>query len=142
MKILIIGQAPPAVKQTLPYDTTLLYDMLEWAGISKAVAQEIFEFEALIDKFPGFVDGGHRVPSIEEINNHYKNVLADKIKAADKILVLGRVAETYLTHTVSYLDSYPDKRFLFLIHPSRRNYDRIMEQKDYITTQLKSFIYE
>ena len=35
MKILIIGQAPAAVKQEVPYDTTYLYTMLEWIGISK-----------------------------------------------------------------------------------------------------------
>ena len=39
-KILIIGQAPPAVKQTVPYDTTMLYEMFAWVDISKEQAKE------------------------------------------------------------------------------------------------------
>lgn len=50
-KIIIIGQAPPAVKQIVPYDTTLLYDMFSWVNISKEQAQELFEFEAMVDFF-------------------------------------------------------------------------------------------
>lgn len=46
-KILIIGQSLPAVAQTVPYDTTLLFDWLEEAGISKEQAINMFEFEAV-----------------------------------------------------------------------------------------------
>src|SRR6185312_4933999 len=53
-KILIIGQAKPAVEQEYPYDTTMLYSWLKEQGISKLHAQHIFEFEAVYQEFPGY----------------------------------------------------------------------------------------
>lgn len=53
-KILIIGQAPPAVNQRVPYDTTLLYDIFEWVGIDKEQAQNMFDFDAVYNKFSWF----------------------------------------------------------------------------------------
>lgn len=136
-KILIIGQAPPAVKQKLPYDTTLLYDMLAWVDITKEQAQDIFEFDALSDKFPGFDTSGHIIPPLQEIMKHYREVLKPKIDEAEKIIVLGRVAEEYIKERQSL---YPDKKFLYLVHPSRRNTPLILRKKEQITKQLKDFI--
>ena len=85
-KILIIGQAPPAVKQDVPYDTTLLYVMLSWVGISKEKAQEIFDFEAMTDTFPGHSStrNGHAVPSYFVMEVYYNNILEEKIKTTEK----------------------------------------------------------
>lgn len=137
MKILIIGQAPPAIKQKIPYDTTLLYEMLSWVDISKEQAQDMFEFDALTDKFPGYDSNGHMVPQLPVIMEYYRKVLKPKIQQCDKILVLGRVAEEFIKVRETL---YPDKKFLYLIHPSRRNLPLVMGRKQQITKQLKNFI--
>src|SRR6476659_1760194 len=95
MKILVIGQAPPAVKQEVPYDTTMLYDWLKEVGISKEKAQEMFEWEAVSNVFPGFGNGGHKVPSQEDMDNHWEE-LKEKISKAQKVIVLGNVPRQYL----------------------------------------------
>ncbi len=139
-KILIIGQAPPAVKQEVPYDTTLLYTMLEWVGISKSQAQEMFEFEAMSDKFPGFTDKAHKVPSIEDMVSHWNTTLAIKVINANKILVLGKFAKQELNDTFHFRDVNHAADVIYLIHPSRRNYTFIVANKQQITHQLNTFI--
>lgn len=134
MKILVIGQAPPYVNQTVPYDTTLLYTMLEWVGITKESAQDIFEFDAIYNKFPGFdSSGGHLKPSKEQMDLYWEE-LEVKIQGSNKVLVLGNIAK-------EYLDSKPktwscNLEFVYLIHPSKRNFSRIMENKRLITNEL------
>lgn len=137
MKILIIGQAPPAVKQKIPYDTTLLYDMLSWVGITLEEAQDMFDFDAMVDKFPGHSKTGHKKPDYQEVLAHYRHVLKPKIIKADKIIVLGKVAEGYIKEREVL---YPDKKFLYLIHPSKRNYAQVYREKTEITKKLKEFI--
>jgi uracil-DNA glycosylase len=137
-KILIIGQAPPAVKQAVPYDTTMLYDIFEWIGITKEQAQNMFEFEACIGFFPGFEDSGHKKPTYDEMFFHYDNVNKEKIAKADKVILLGNVSRDF--H--SQLSMVNPNKFLHLIHPSKRNYHRIMQQKEDIIKALKTFIYE
>ena len=135
-KILIIGQAPPAVKQQFPYDTTLLYDILGWVGISKEQAQEMFEFEAMTDKFPGHGANGHLKPSKDEMCDYLSRLLGKKIFEADQIIVLGNVAKEALEDF-----GFTDKsKMLFMIHPSKRNYSKIMAQKEQLTNQLKQFL--
>ena len=135
MKLLIIGQAPAAVKQEVPYDTTYLYTMLEWVGISKEKAQEMFEFEAMTDKFPGHGVNGHKIPSQEEMKDYLDRVLGDKIKNSDKIIVLGNVAKYNLDYT--YLEN---KQVVYLMHPSKRNHNLIFKNKDEIINKLKSLL--
>ena len=78
---LIIGQALPAVKQEYPYDTTMLYDWLNEVGISKEEAQNIFEFDAVYDKFPVFDSkGGHLKPTKDQMEEYYERSLRDKIE--------------------------------------------------------------
>ena len=139
MKILIIGQAPPAVTQILPYDTTLLYDMLSWVGITKEQAQDLFEFEAMSRIFPGHGDKGHLKPSSEVMREHYDNVLTGKIQKSKRILVLGRVAENALKDFGAFC-SNEHENVVFMIHPSKRNYSKIMTNKYLITTQLKELM--
>ena len=138
-KILVIGQAPPAVKQTIPYDTTLLYEMLSWVGISKEQAQDIFEWEAMTNKFPGFGETGHKPPTKEEMKSHYRNRLRAKIIDAEKIILLGAVAKENCKEFGLWLlkDS---KNVLCLIHPSKRNYSAIMEDKINIESKLRDFL--
>lgn len=138
-KILVIGQAPPAVKQQYPYDTTMLYDMLSWVGITKQEAQNIFEFEAVCNTFPGFGTNGHNIPSIEQMNQHWFETLENKVELADKIWILGNVAKEYFNNKEKTLSC--NIEVLETIHPSKRNYLRIMKDKEIITRQLKSFLF-
>lgn len=139
MKILIIGQAPPAVKQTIPYDTTLLYVMLGWANISKEQAQEMFDFEALVEEFPGHNEGGgHKKPDKIAIANHLATVLQRKINASQKIILLGNEARTVIASEIITYGIYD--KYLFLPHPSKRNYSLIMRDKPKFESLLKSFL--
>lgn len=133
-KILIIGQAPAAQLQIVPYDTTMLYEMLSWVGISKEQAQEMFEFEAVCDLFPGYGENGHNKPTLEQMENHWNNSLRDKLWMAQKVIVLGNVAKEYIQSKTT------KKTMLFIIHPSRRNYSKIMAKKEELINQLKDFI--
>lgn len=137
MKILIIGQAPPAQVQQHPYDTTLLYDIFGWVGVSKDEAQTIFEFEAMTDKFPGHTkSGGHALPGKMEMWRYYNDVLLPKIENCKAVIVLGRHAETFLKKFG--IESY--HKPLYMIHPSRRNYSKIMAQKEELITKLKEVL--
>ena len=135
-KILIIGQAPPAVKQTLPYDTTMLYDMFSWVGITKEKAQELFEFEAMVDFFTGHSESGHLKPTMDQMKEYYERALKEKISKSDKVIVLGRVAQKALID----LHALKGKQVVYLVHPSRRNYNIITHQKETIIKSLKSIL--
>lgn len=138
-KILIIGQAPPAVKQIVPYDTTLLYEILYWVNISKEQAQEIFEFEAMVNTFPGRTENGHKAPDKHSMHRHYKYFLIPKIQQASKVILLGNVAKENCTEFGIYAIKGAGN-ILCLPHPSRRNYSLIMKNKDSITNKLKQFL--
>jgi len=138
-KILIIGQAPPAVKQIFPYDTTMLYDWLYECGITKEWAQELFEFEAMTNTFPGFdAHGGHKKPSLNEMSAHYDEFLRHKIGVAKKIILLGNVPKEFLRGTSIWHNN--SIKILCLIHPSRRNYTLYMANKSKLIGNLKNFI--
>lgn len=140
-RILIVGQAPAANKQTVPYDTTMLYDILRWAGISKEKAQNLFEFEALTDKFPGFNNqGGHKKPSSTDMELYWESTLKAKVLSHHKIIVLGRVAEDFLNQHAP--KQMMRAETIFLLHPSRRNQGKILAHKKEITTLLKQLIWE
>lgn len=136
-KILIIGQAPPSIKQRVPYDTTMLYEIFSWVGISKEDAQDIFEFDAVYDKFPGFNSkGGHLPPNEEQMEEYWDSTLFNKVAMSNKVIILGNVARDFIQSNTICLDS----KFLFLLHPSRLNYNRILERKSYIIEKLSNFI--
>ena len=110
--------------------------MFSWVGISKEQAQNIFDFDAISDKFPGFdAKGGHAKPSTIDCDKHWKKSLENKVQMADEIIVLGAVAK-------QYLESKPktwgcNTKILYMIHPSKRNFSKIMEQKESIINNLK-----
>lgn len=138
-KTLIIGQAPSAATQSLPYDTTLLYSWLEEVGISKEAAQDIFEFEAIYNKFPGFdANGGHLKPTIEQMNEHWDEVLETKVQLADKIWVLGNVARDYINSKDKTWGC--DTEWLYTIHPSKRNWNLYQQKKKSIINSIKDFL--
>jgi len=134
-KILIIGQAPPAVQQKLPYDTTMLYEWFSEIGISKEKAQELFTFDAVTDQFPGFdKNGGHKKPSWEMFVEYWTLSLKEKVENCKSIIVLGNVAKEYLSLMKI------EKPITFLIHPSKRNYALYQKNKDKILSELRRLI--
>lgn len=138
-KILIIGQAPPAVNQRVPYDTTMLYEILSWVNITKEDAQNIFEFDAVYNKFPGKDPlGGHLKPSQEQMDLYWNESLESKVQLADRVILLGNVAKDFINSKPKTWSS--NKQFLELIHPSRLNYNRIIFNKENITNKLKEFL--
>jgi hypothetical protein len=140
-KLLVIGQAPPSQKQEVPYDTTLLYDWFGECGITKEEAQDLFEFDAVSDKFPGFAEGGgHLVPSLGDMQRHMQSKLRYKIEEAESIIVLGGVARDFLNSDSVWNSLSPSRRVLYLMHPSRMNYNRYLKNKQLIIHNLKTFI--
>lgn len=127
---MILGQAPPAVKQSVPYDTTMLYDWLELVGISKEDAQKQFIFEAVYDKFPGYDDkGGHKKPTFVQFKEYWSRSLEDTFNSCDKVIVLGAVAfnmlrlhfDVNMNKDFCECGNLNGKPFLYLPHPSKRN---------------------
>lgn len=134
-KILIIGQAPPAAKQSIPYDTTMLYDWFREIGISKDDALNIFSFDAVYDKFPGFSSsGGHLTPTIHQMDDYWNRSLREKVETSNSILVLGSCARDFL------LTKNIQKRMEFIIHPSKRNYSLYIKHKEEILNKLSNLI--
>ena len=134
-KILIIGQAPPAQKQLLPYDTTMLYDWFEQLGISKNDALDMFLFDAVYDKFPGYnSNGGHLKPNEQQMEDYWKRGLKQKVGKCKAILVLGACARDFLkTKEIN-------KPIAYIIHPSKRNYSLYLKNKDSILKSISNLI--
>lgn len=141
-KILIIGQAPPAVEQTVPYDTTFLYSWLSECNIDKDTAQQMFIFDATVDKFPGHTKSNHIVPLKKDMNEYWERSLKEKVKAADRILVLGGHAEKFFkVKTETMFLNLLNIEVLYLIHPSKRNIFKIRQIKNELISNLHNFIY-
>ena len=139
-KILIIGQAPPMQTQTVPYDTTLLYEMLGWVGISKEDAQNLFDFEAVSNEFPGLnKNGGHKPPSLRSMYEHWDKTLYAKWAKSNRIIILGEVARNFIFKFGKPLTRL-DQNVVCLIHPSKRNYSKIMSSKESIKKSLEQIL--
>lgn len=138
-KILIIGQAPAFVKQGVPYDSTMLYDWLKEVEINKEEAQELFDFEAVYNKFPGFdAKGGHLKPSNEQMMEHWMNTLETKVQLSNKIWVVGAVPKTFLDNVPKTWSCSTE--WFYTIHPSKRNYSLYMRDKEIFIQKLKGFL--
>ena len=138
-KILIIGQAPPAKQQTIPYDSTMLYDWFQECGISKEQAQQMFEFEAVYNKFPGHAStGGHLKPTQEQMDAHWDETLEEKIQIADKIILLGNVAKNYFWSKPKTWSC--NLQVLEIMHPSKLNYNLYRKNKDAVINKFKKFL--
>lgn len=140
MKILVIGQAPPANKQALPYDTTMLYDwILEASGITMWGAQMFFHFEAIYNEFPGFdANGGHLKPSKEQMDKHWTDTLETKVQLAEKVWVLGNVARDYIATKPKTWGCTTE--WLYTMHPSKRNLYSFNQNKERILNDIKTFL--
>lgn len=137
-KILVIGQAPPAVTQKVPYDTTMFYDWLAEIGITKYEAQNLFEFEAVSNIFPGHGDSGHLLPTPEIMMQHWNNTLGNKVLAHDKIWIMGNVAWNFLERRVEL----EGKEVLETMHPSKRNIGWYKANKAVILHKIEMFVKE
>lgn len=136
-KILLVGQAPAAVKQGVPYDTTQLYDWLQEVGVSKEQAQDIFIFDAVYDSFPGFdVNGGHLKPSKEQMDEYWDRSLFEKIKSVKTVILLGNVSRDYVLSK-----GVKDVNYYFLPHPSKRNIGLYQKNKEQILSTLRTAIW-
>lgn len=142
-KILIIGQAPPIQKQTIPYDSTMLYEWLAEVGVTQEAAQEMFDFEAMTDKIPKTTSSGHVPPSEEEMKDYYSRVLLDKIHNSDKVILVGASPRNFFKKK-EFFKRYDNDRVkvLTLIHPSKRNFKMYYDNKEKLLSLLKTFIYE
>lgn len=138
-KILVIGQALPAVKQEVPYDTTMLYNWLAEVGVSKERAQELFEFDAVYGAFTGFdSSGGHLKPTQKQMDEYWESTLSSKVELADKVWLVGKVAQEYF---YSKPKTYScGLEVLETIHPSKRNYSLYMKTKDKLLSDLRKFL--
>jgi len=131
-KILIVGQAPANQKQQYPYDTTQLYNWLAEVGVSKDKAQQLFIFDAVYDKFPGFDSkGGHLKPTREQMDEYWERSLKTKVDLVDKILLLGNVSKVYFAGK-----EIKNKEIYTLIHPSTRNIGIYNQNKESILNVL------
>jgi uracil-DNA glycosylase len=138
-KILIVGQAPPAQKQDIPYSTTMLYDWLKEVGIDKDTALELFDFEAVYDKFPGYdTKGSHKVPSRQQMEDYWDRVLKEKIVNCDKIWIVGNVAFEFLISK----EETNGKEVIKTIHPSKRNIDIYKKNKISILNKIQELIFD
>lgn len=138
-KILIIGQALPAVKQAVPYDTTMLYEWLGELGISISQAQELFEFDAVYGSFPGFdANGGHLKPTLEQMDKYWDEVLETKVQLANKVWVLGNVPKEFLATKDKTWSC--DTIWHYSIHPSKRNAARYYAHKSEFLHDLSKFL--
>lgn len=137
-KILIVGQSLPAVKQKLPYDTTMLYEWLEEVGVSKSEAQDLFEFDAVYGfGFLGFnPDGSHKIPTQDDKDKYWNEVLKEKVKRVDKIWIVGRVAEGFLLSKGVVFE----KDIITTPHPSHRNRALYNRNKESILYKIKGLI--
>lgn len=138
-KILVIGQAPPAQAQEVPYDTTMMYDWLQELGISKEQAQEMFEWDAVYDKFPGFTWAGqHKIPSKQQMDEYWNRELETKIMSVDKVWLVGRVASEYFWSKEKTWSC--NLKVHETMHPSLRNIHKYKLCKDDFLAGLKQFI--
>jgi uracil-DNA glycosylase len=138
-KILVIGQALPAVDQAYPYSTTMLYEILSWVGISVEQAQKIFAFDAVYNAFPGYDNkGNHHKPTQKQMEQYWKESLETKVQLADKVILLGNVSKEFFYSQPKTWSC--NLEILELIHPSRLNYNRIINSKTKITEKLKNFL--
>lgn len=124
----------------------LLYDMLGWVNITKEQAQEMFDFEALVDKFPGFDDnGGHKKPSPADVQQYWNDVLSAKFLASEKIIIFGIPARDFVYPAATAYGIYRNKKVnqavLYLPHPSKRNTALIMNRKQLYITLLNDFLH-
>lgn len=132
-RAIFIGQAMPRHKSSL-HDWPSLNVWLFDSGITESEIKENFFYSALVDYFPGSVNGSHRVPSGSEILAERDRLKKTMLDFEPKVVVpVGRLSIAYclnqpmrpLTETIGKVyraDPYglvgEDRFIVPLPHPS------------------------
>lgn len=111
--VLIIGQAPPLKEYKVPFGGTRLYKWFAEVGINEKTVLQSFDFDALVNKFPGKNSKGHNIPSESEIQKHVP-LLIEKIYNCETsvIVPVGKLAIQYVLNQEELeLSEYIGKKF-------------------------------
>lgn len=130
---MIVGTAPVSEIESDPFGQTMLFDMLQWAGMTKRMVIERFYIEYCV---PSPLD--ERELQFKEIYDHFISNLIDKLAVCEKVIVLGPVAQRFF---LDYGFFFPRIEFLMLPDPDIRYYNRIMDMQSELTYVIKHFLY-
>ncbi len=111
---LIVGQAPPEKKYKLPFGKTRLYKWFKQIGLSEEYIIQNFEFEALVNKFPGKSSNGHKIPNSIDIQKHLPKILKKLKNNKIKVMIpVGKLAIQYTLddHNIELKDIIGKKVF-------------------------------
>jgi len=111
-RCIFIGQAMPRVKRD-PYDWPSLNLWLSSIGISKDQIRENFLYSALVNYFPGALNGSHKVPTKVEIEKERKRLVSTIKNFKPEIVVpIGKLSISYcLEEKVEKLNDYIGKTY-------------------------------
>lgn len=111
-------------------------------GITRNDAQQIFEFQAVYNEFPGRdAKGGHLKPTQEQMSHHWITFLQDRVAIYNRIWILGKIASDFIYDRMSENRSiYYGKHFLRTIHPSRMNFALYQKKKKEIINSIETFL--
>lgn len=135
-KILIIAQAPPLKGQSKPMDSTLLGMWLNDAGFSFDNLEDIFEFEAVYNEFPGkTASGSHKAPTRAQMDTYWPT-LREKVLKAKKIWLMGKTAHDYVFTEKNRVIGV-GRQVISTLHPSRRNLHKYRQDKEAIIKTIQ-----
>lgn len=90
---MFIGQAPPEKSCNIPFERTRLYSWFNKIAIDKNTILNIFDFEALVDSFPGKSSSGHKIPDTNDIMKHIPTIIEKINFNRIKLIVpIGKIA--------------------------------------------------
>lgn len=89
-----IGQAPPRIPQSIPFERTRLWEWLSWIGISQEQALREFAFTAMAKDYPGSRNGAQLPPTPIAMAEHLPFIM-DLIKT-EKLRVIVPVGTVAL----------------------------------------------
>lgn len=99
VEALFIGQAPPRIKDEIPFGRTQLYRWLATVGISQEEALRDFAYTALVPVFPGMKGRSHRPPNADEILAHRSELLRRVAEWQPRVIVpVGILSARQILH--------------------------------------------
>ena len=94
-KTIFIGQAMPRVKRN-PHDWPSLNQWLYSISLTDELIRKYTLYSALVDYFPGAVNGSHNIPSKEEIGNERARLAKAITDFGPEIVIpIGRLSISY-----------------------------------------------
>ncbi len=94
-RCMFIGQAMPRKKSSL-FDWPSLNSWLYSIGLTNPQIEKYFFYSALVDYFPGSVNGSHNIPTKEEIGKEQKRLVSMiKIFNPEITVPVGRLSISY-----------------------------------------------